>query len=98
LYLTNGVGCSLVELDCLTGGHAVLRTDIVMDVGRSLNPGIDIGQVEGAFMQGLGYTTMEEFVTAGNGEILTKNLGEYKVPTMADMPRQLRVSLLRGAR
>ena len=54
------------------GAATIPRTDIVMDVGRSLNPGIDIGQVEGAFMQGLGYTTMEEFVTAGNGEILTK--------------------------
>ena len=50
-HFTFGVGCSLVELDCLTGEHAVLRTDIVMDVGRSLNPAIDVGQIEGAWLQ-----------------------------------------------
>jgi len=97
-YLTNGVGCSLVELNCLTGAFKVLRTDIVMDVGRSLNPAIDIGQIEGAFVQGLGYATMEEMVHGPDGEILNKNLGDYKIPTLADMPKELRVSLLRGAR
>ena len=51
-YLTNGAGCTVVEVDCLTGNHTVLRTDIVMDVGQSLNPAIDIGQIEGAFIQG----------------------------------------------
>ena len=48
------------------------RTDIVMDVGRSLNPAIDIGQIEGAFVQGLGYVTMEEMLHGSDGEILNK--------------------------
>ena len=50
-YYTYGAGSSVVEVDCLTGEHTVLRTDIVMDLGESINPAIDIGQVEGAFMQ-----------------------------------------------
>jgi xanthine dehydrogenase molybdopterin-binding subunit B len=51
-YLTGGAGCVVVEVDCRTGNHAVLRTDIVMDCGQSINPAIDIGQIEGAFLQG----------------------------------------------
>ena len=78
-HITFGVGCSLVEVDCLTGEHRVLRTDIVMDVGRSLNPAIDIGQIEGAWVQGYGYMTMEEMLHGNNGEILNRNLSTYKV-------------------
>ena len=55
------------------------RTDIVMDVGKSLNPAIDIGQIEGAWVQGYGYMTMEEMLHGDNGEILNKNLSTYKV-------------------
>ncbi len=51
-YLTGGAGCVVVEVDCRTGNHAVIRTDIVMDCGQSINPAIDIGQIEGAFLQG----------------------------------------------
>ena len=54
-YFTNGSAVSEVEIDCLTGDHRVIRTDIVMDLGSSLNPAIDIGQIEGAFMQGLNF-------------------------------------------
>ncbi|KAJ8968544.1 hypothetical protein NQ317_002626 [Molorchus minor] len=61
-YFTYGVGCSEVEIDTLTGDHQVLRTDIVMDLGESLNPAIDIGQIEGAFMQGYGLFVLEEMV------------------------------------
>ena len=50
-YYTYGAGTSVVEIDCLTGDHSVLRTDIVMDLGESINPAIDIGQIEGAFVQ-----------------------------------------------
>ena len=96
-YYTYGVGCSVVEVDCLTGGHQVLRTDIVMDVGRSLNPGIDIGQIEGAFVQGYGYMTMEELVHNNQGEILNKNLSTYKIPSVGDIPREFNVTMLRNA-
>ncbi|RXG58486.1 Xanthine dehydrogenase/oxidase, partial [Armadillidium vulgare] len=60
VYFSFGCGVSEVEIDCLTGDHTVLRTDIIMDVGKSLNPAIDIGQIEGAFMQGYGLFTLEE--------------------------------------
>ena len=61
-YYTNGVAVSEVEIDCLTGDFHILRSDILMDLGCSLNPSIDIGQIEGAFMQGMGWCTMEECV------------------------------------
>lgn len=59
-YYTYGAACTEVEVDTLTGDHIVLRSDVVMDVGRSLNPAIDIGQIEGAFIQGQGWSTIEE--------------------------------------
>ena len=87
-YMTNGVGCSVVELDCLTGSLSVLRTDIVMDVGRSINPAIDIGQVEGAFVQGLGYMTMEELLHCKDtGRMMNRNTSSYNIPTVKDIPR-----------
>ena len=61
-YFTFGAGCSLVEIDVLTGDFKVLKTDIVMDVGKSINPAVDVGQIEGAFVQGMGMFTMEEMV------------------------------------
>ena len=59
-YFTQGAAISEVELDVLTGSHTVLRTDIKMDVGRSINPAIDYGQIEGTFVQGQGLFTIEE--------------------------------------
>ncbi|CAH0581384.1 unnamed protein product [Chrysodeixis includens] len=96
-YFTYGVACSEVIIDCLTGDHQVLRTDIVMDVGESLNPAIDIGQVEGAFMQGYGYYTMEEMVFSPRGEALSRGPGAYKIPGFSDIPKVFNVSLLKGA-
>ena len=61
-YFTFGAACSEVEIDVLTGDFRILRADIVMDVGNSLNPAIDIGQIEGAFTQGFGLTMVEEIV------------------------------------
>lgn len=75
----------------------VLRTDIVIDVGESLNPAVDVGQIEGAFMQGYGLFTMEELLYSPSGQMLTKGPGMYKIPSMGDIPRQFNVSLLRGA-
>merc|ERR1712106_1091486 len=95
-YFTFGVGCSVVEVDCLTGDHKVLKTDIVMDVGKSLNPAIDIGQIEGAFVQGYGYMTMEEMIHNKKGEVINKNLSTYKIPTLQDIPEEFNVTLLRN--
>eukprot|EP00112_Aurelia_sp_Birch-Aquarium-sp1_P022397 Seg63.5 transcript_id=Seg63.5/GoldUCD/mRNA.D3Y31 product="Xanthine dehydrogenase" protein_id=Seg63.5/GoldUCD/D3Y31 len=96
-YYTFGVGCSLVEIDCLTGDHKVLRTDIVMDLGESLNPAIDIGQVEGAFMQGYGMFVLEQMVHGPNGELLSRGPGTYKIPGFGEVPEEFNVSLLSGS-
>ncbi|XP_052756118.1 xanthine dehydrogenase-like [Galleria mellonella] len=96
-YFTYGAGCSEVIIDCLTGDHQVLRSDIVMDLGESINPAIDIGQIEGAFMQGYGFFTMEEMLFLPTGEILSKGPGTYKIPGFSDIPKEFNVSLLKGA-
>ncbi|XP_013187119.1 xanthine dehydrogenase [Amyelois transitella] len=96
-YFTYGVACSEVMIDCLTGNHQVLRTDIVMDVGESLNPAIDIGQIEGAFMQGYGFHTIEEMIFSPTGEVLSRGPGAYKIPGFSDIPNIFNVSLLKGA-
>ena len=94
-YFSYGVACSEVEIDCLTGDHKNLRTDIVMDVGSSLNPAIDIGQVEGAFVQGLGLFTMEELHYSPEGSLHTRGPSTYKIPAFGSIPIEFRVSLLR---
>ncbi|KAM3850718.1 xanthine dehydrogenase/oxidase [Diretmus argenteus] len=96
-YFTYGVASSEVEVDCLTGSHKNLNTTIVMDVGHSLNPAIDIGQVEGGFMQGLGLFTLEELRYSPQGVLFTRGPGTYKIPAFGDIPTQLTVSLLRDA-
>ncbi|XP_042880077.1 xanthine dehydrogenase/oxidase-like [Penaeus japonicus] len=96
-YFCFGAAVTEVEVDCLTGDHSVLRTDIVMDVGDSLNPAVDIGQVEGAFMQGLGLYTLEELRYSPEGVLLTRGPGTYKIPGFQNIPREFNVSLLRGA-
>ncbi|XP_048480655.1 xanthine dehydrogenase [Plutella xylostella] len=96
-YFTYGVACSEVLVDCLTGDHEVLRSDIVMDLGDSLNPAIDIGQIEGAFMQGYGLFTIEELVFSPSGALLSRGPGAYKIPAISDIPKEFNVSLLKGA-
>lgn len=96
-YFTYGVAVSEVMIDCLNGDHQVLRTDIVMDLGESLNPAIDIGQIEGAFMQGYGMYTLEELIFSDQGETLSKGPGTYKIPGFSDIPKVFNVSLLKGA-
>ncbi|XP_074845961.1 xanthine dehydrogenase/oxidase isoform X2 [Carettochelys insculpta] len=94
-YFSYGVACSEVEIDCLTGDHKNLRTHIVMDVGTSLNPAIDIGQIEGAFVQGLGLFTLEELRYSPEGELYSRGPGAYKIPAFGDIPTEFHVSLLR---
>lgn len=96
-YFTYGAACSEVEIDCLTGDHQVIRTDIVMDLGSSINPAIDIGQIEGGFMQGYGLFTLEEMVYSPTGQVFSRGPGMYKLPGFADIPGEFNVSLLTGA-
>uniref|UniRef100_A0A8C2DYI8 Xanthine dehydrogenase n=1 Tax=Cyprinus carpio TaxID=7962 RepID=A0A8C2DYI8_CYPCA len=96
-YFSYGVAVSEVEIDCLTGSHKNLHTSIVMDVGKSLNPALDIGQVEGGFMQGLGLFTLEELRYSPDGYLYTRGPGMYKIPSFGDIPIELKVSLLRDA-
>ncbi|KXF83151.1 xanthine dehydrogenase molybdopterin binding subunit [Enterovibrio coralii] len=85
-YFAYGVSCSEVIVDTLTGEYKVLRTDILHDVGASLNPAIDIGQVEGGFIQGMGWLTTEELVWNDNGQLMTSGPASYKIPAVADTP------------
>src|SRR5207253_8430638 len=91
-YYAYGAACSEVSVDTLTGEYIVERTDILHDAGRSLNPAIDIGQIEGGFIQGMGWLTMEELVWHPNdgspraGLLLTHAPSTYKIPTANDCP------------
>ncbi|KAI0219543.1 Xanthine dehydrogenase/oxidase [Lamellibrachia satsuma] len=96
-YFSYGVAVSEVQIDTLTGDHVVLRTDIVMDVGQSLNPAIDIGQIEGAFILGYGLFVLEEVRRSPTGVVYTDGMSTYKIPSFTDIPVQLNVSLLKGA-
>jgi xanthine dehydrogenase large subunit len=93
-YYAYGVACVEVLVDTLTGEYRMLRGDILHDVGDSLNPAIDIGQVEGAFVQGMGWLTMEELVWNAKGKLMTCGPASYKIPAIADMPIDLRVKLV----
>ncbi|EEH16869.1 xanthine dehydrogenase, molybdopterin binding subunit [Paracoccidioides brasiliensis Pb03] len=96
-YFTQGVACTEVELDLLTGDHIVRRTDIKMDVGRSINPAIDYGQVEGAFVQGQGLFSIEESLwDSKTGYLATRGPGTYKIPSFSDIPQEFNVSFLQG--
>lgn len=96
-YFTYAACCSEVELDCLTGEYRTIRTDLVADIGRSINPSVDIGQIEGAFMQGLGLYTMEELKFSPSGVLYTRGPGQYKIPAVCDVPLQFNVYLLSGS-
>ncbi|HZH12436.1 MAG TPA: xanthine dehydrogenase molybdopterin binding subunit [Microvirga sp.] len=92
-YFAYGAACSEVVIDTLTGENRVLRTDILHDVGRSLNPAIDIGQIEGGFVQGMGWLTTEELVFSKEGHLLTHAPSTYKIPVASDVPADFRVAL-----
>jgi xanthine dehydrogenase large subunit len=96
-YFAHGVAATEVAVDTLTGEWKCLRVDILHDVGKSLNPAIDRGQIEGAFLQGLGWLTMEELVWDKDGRLLTHAPSTYKIPTARDLPRDFRVELLANA-
>jgi xanthine dehydrogenase large subunit len=90
-YFAYGAAVSEVAIDTLTGEHALLAVDILHDVGASLNPAIDRGQIEGGFLQGWGWLAMEELAWNGRGELLTHAPSTYKIPTARDWPRRARI-------
>ncbi|MCH2164043.1 MAG: xanthine dehydrogenase molybdopterin binding subunit [Marinovum sp.] len=95
-YFAYGAACSEVVIDTLTGEYRILRTDILHDAGRSLNPALDIGQVEGGFVQGAGWLTMEELVWDGRGRLRTHAPSTYKIPAASDTPEVFNVALWDG--
>jgi xanthine dehydrogenase large subunit len=95
-YFAYGAAVSEVAIDTLTGEHRVLAVDILHDVGRSLNPAIDLGQIEGGFIQGQGWLTTEELVYDAKGRLLTHSPATYKIPTASDRPRHLTIALWDG--
>ena len=92
-YFAYGAACSEVTIDTLTGEMRVDRVDILHDVGRSLNPALDIGQVEGGFVQGMGWLTTEELVYDKEGRLRTHAPSTYKIPCASDVPADFRVRL-----
>src|SRR3712207_5213805 len=96
-YFAYGAACSEVIVDTLTGEYRVTRVDILHDVGKSLNPAIDIGQIEGGFVQGMGWLTTEELVFDAEGRLRTHAPSTYKIPVASDVPADFRVALYPNA-
>ena len=92
-YFAYGASVSEVSVDTLTGEHKVDRVDILHDVGSSLNPAIDIGQIEGGFIQGMGWLTTEELKWDDSGKLMSNNLATYKIPAIGDTPGIFNVDL-----
>jgi len=93
-YYSTGAAVSEVVVDTLTGEYKTLRTDILHDVGQSINPAIDIGQIEGAFVQGMGWLTTEELTWNEQGRLISNNPATYKIPAISDAPEDFRVNLV----
>ncbi|MCL4187969.1 MAG: xanthine dehydrogenase molybdopterin binding subunit [Rhodobacteraceae bacterium] len=96
-YFAYGAAVSEVAIDTLTGEHRILRADLLHDCGASLNPAIDIGQIEGAYVQGAGWLTSEELVRDAAGRLMTHAPSTYKIPACSDRPRVFNVALWEGA-
>ena len=93
-YYANGAAVSEVIIDTLTGEYKVTQVDICHDVGSSINPALDIGQIEGGFIQGMGWLTSEELVWDSSGRLTTNNTASYKIPAISDTPIRFNVELL----
>jgi xanthine dehydrogenase large subunit len=96
-YFANGAAAAEVLVDTLTGEYRVTRVDILHDVGRSINPSIDIGQIEGGFIQGMGWLTTEELLWNDRGQVISNGPANYKIPTAFDVPPIFKVALHEGA-
>jgi len=95
-YFAYGASCSEVTIDTMTGEMKVDRVDVLHDVGKSLNPAIDIGQIEGGFVQGMGWLTTEELVWDRQGRLRTHAPSTYKIPAASDIPEHFRVELFQS--
>jgi xanthine dehydrogenase/oxidase len=93
-FFVSGAALSEVEVDASTGSWRVLRTHITQDCGKSLNPLLDVGQIEGGFAFGLGYALLEKMIYRPDGSLLTDNVSSYKIPSVDDMPRDWTVEIL----
>ena len=93
-YYANGAAVSEVMIDTLTGETRILAADILHDVGTSVNPAIDLGQIEGGYVQGAGWLTHEELCWDERGRLLTDGPATYKIPTIGDMPARFDVAIL----
>jgi xanthine dehydrogenase molybdopterin binding subunit/xanthine dehydrogenase small subunit len=96
-YFACGAAVTEVEVDGFTGMHRVLRTDILHDVGDSINEGVNRGQIEGGFVQGMGWLTTEELKWDDKGRLLTHSPDTYKLPAIGDTPQIFNVNLLKNA-
>ncbi|KAK7276556.1 hypothetical protein RIF29_17699 [Crotalaria pallida] len=94
MYLNYGAAVSEVEIDLLTGETRFLRTDIIYDCGQSLNPAVDLGQIEGAFVMGLGFFMLEQYETNLDGLVLANGTWNYKIPTIDTIPQQFNVEII----
>ena len=92
-YFAYGAAATEVAVDTLTGEHRILRADIIHEAGQSLNPAVDIGQIEGGYVQGAGWLTTEELVWDQDGRLLTHAPSTYKIPACSDRPREFNVRL-----
>ena len=97
-YYSCGASVSEVEVDTFTGTYTIPRVDILHDVGESINPAIDLGQVEGGFIQGMGWLTTEELVWGQDGRLQTNGGASYKIPAVGDTPKQFNVALLQDSK
>ncbi|HZN48772.1 MAG TPA: xanthine dehydrogenase molybdopterin binding subunit [Ramlibacter sp.] len=92
-YFSYGAACTEVAIDTLTGENRVLKVDILHDVGTSINPAIDIGQIEGGFIQGMGWLTTEQLVWNDQGHLATHAPSTYKIPATGDVPEHFHIEL-----
>ncbi len=96
LYFTQGAACSEVSINRDTGEVKVLKTDILMDLGKSINHDLDIGQISGAFVQGMGWVTCENLVYNAEGLLLSHAPSTYKIPNVQDTPREFKIELFQN--
>ncbi|XP_052190123.1 indole-3-acetaldehyde oxidase-like [Diospyros lotus] len=93
-YLNYGAAVSEVEVNLLTGETTILQSDIIYDCGQSLNPAVDLGQIEGAFVQGIGFFLLEEYATNSDGLVIANGTWTYKIPTVDTIPKRFNVEVL----